>query len=78
MSTKHGYWMQTNLIKNDESLCIDNQQNSHCYKLQTANALITTNCKCPYNYKLQMPLYRYIKKAILTAILNKIPILSSF
>lgn len=32
--------MQTNLIKNDESLCIDNQQNSHCYKLQTANALI--------------------------------------
>ena len=68
MSIKHGYCMQTNLIKNDESLCIDNQQNSHCYKLQTTNALI--NYKCPY--------YRYIKKAILTAFLNKIPILSSF
>ena len=44
MSTKHGYCMQTNLIKNDVSLCIDNQQNSHCYKLQTTNyKLQTTN-----------------------------------
>lgn len=44
MSTKHGYCMQTNLIKNDKSLCIDNQQNSHCYKLQTTNyKLQTTN-----------------------------------
>lgn len=58
--------MQTNLIKNNESLCIDNQQNSLCYKLQTTN------------FKLQTPLYGYIKNVILSAFLNKTPNLSSF
>lgn len=61
MSTKHGYCIQTNLIKNNESLCINNQQNSLCYKLQTSNA---------FN--------GYIKNVILSAFLNKTPILSSF
>lgn len=63
MSTKHGYCMQTNLIKNNEFLCIDNQQNSLCYKLQTTNFKRFNG---------------YIKNVILSAFLNKTPNLSSF
>ena len=66
MSTEYSFCIQTDLLINHESLCISSQRNSLCCKLQTAN------------YKLQTPLYGYIKNVILSAFLNKTPNLSSF
>lgn len=66
--------MQTNLIKNNESLLKHRSSQAVRRRSKKTKALVTTNDE----RKTANPLYGYIKNVILSAFLNKTPNLSSF
>lgn len=66
--------MQTNLIKNNESLLKHRSSQAVRRRSKKTKALVTTNDE----RKTANPLYGYVKNVILSAFLNKTPNLSSF